>query len=266
MDYCYQCRRHLNGALTCAGCGTPAEELRQRTSVPPGSHHNRHPGQDNRGDRDHDGYEGAPEGDFGLIGHHPERDPSQGRAAARRKNARRKSPRRTRPRRARSKRGRRILIGTLGVVLAAAVLSLAELALEAPRKNQATSVKEETPVDFEGGPQDTERPVAPDDPGPVATPSPGASGSASPAATGEPGGSGGSGPPAASASSSVGPSASATASDSPGPGDPSSGTTGPADPTGQPTPGAPTPEPPPPPPPPAPEPTETCTIIIWFCW
>ncbi|MFD9801221.1 hypothetical protein ACFWW7_20725, partial [Streptomyces sp. NPDC059071] len=28
MDYCHQCRRHLNGALACAGCGTPAEELR----------------------------------------------------------------------------------------------------------------------------------------------------------------------------------------------------------------------------------------------
>ncbi|MEU1098666.1 hypothetical protein ABZ389_36330, partial [Streptomyces sp. NPDC005877] len=29
MDYCHVCRRHLNGALACAGCGTPAEELRQ---------------------------------------------------------------------------------------------------------------------------------------------------------------------------------------------------------------------------------------------
>ncbi len=28
MDYCHACRRHLNGALACAGCGTPVEELR----------------------------------------------------------------------------------------------------------------------------------------------------------------------------------------------------------------------------------------------
>ncbi|MGW7193681.1 SCO2400 family protein, partial [Streptomyces sp. NPDC054838] len=27
MNYCPACRRHLNGALACAGCGTPAEYL-----------------------------------------------------------------------------------------------------------------------------------------------------------------------------------------------------------------------------------------------
>ncbi|MEU8628881.1 hypothetical protein AB0C43_29430, partial [Streptomyces sp. NPDC048669] len=27
MDYCHPCQRHLNGALACAGCGTPAEAL-----------------------------------------------------------------------------------------------------------------------------------------------------------------------------------------------------------------------------------------------
>ncbi|WP_435878088.1 SCO2400 family protein [Streptomyces microflavus] len=27
MDYCHPCRRHLNGALACAGCGTPADAL-----------------------------------------------------------------------------------------------------------------------------------------------------------------------------------------------------------------------------------------------
>ncbi|MDV9192723.1 hypothetical protein R6L23_31705, partial [Streptomyces sp. SR27] len=31
MDYCNACRRHLNGALACAGCGTPVEELRYET-------------------------------------------------------------------------------------------------------------------------------------------------------------------------------------------------------------------------------------------
>lgn len=28
MDYCYTCRRHLNGAFSCPGCGTPADALR----------------------------------------------------------------------------------------------------------------------------------------------------------------------------------------------------------------------------------------------
>jgi hypothetical protein len=45
MDYCDQCRRHLNGALTCAGCGRAAEEPRWNprpaqdpaTAVPPES-------------------------------------------------------------------------------------------------------------------------------------------------------------------------------------------------------------------------------------
>ncbi|MFD7949353.1 hypothetical protein ACFV5K_41840, partial [Streptomyces sp. NPDC059744] len=27
MDYCHPCQRHLNGALACAGCGTPVEAL-----------------------------------------------------------------------------------------------------------------------------------------------------------------------------------------------------------------------------------------------
>ncbi|WP_435846987.1 SCO2400 family protein, partial [Streptomyces eurythermus] len=28
MDYCHPCRRHLNGALACPGCGTPAPRRR----------------------------------------------------------------------------------------------------------------------------------------------------------------------------------------------------------------------------------------------
>ncbi|MFF2776506.1 hypothetical protein ACFVU3_16505 [Streptomyces sp. NPDC058052] len=31
MDYCHACRRYLNGALACAGCGTPVERLRYDT-------------------------------------------------------------------------------------------------------------------------------------------------------------------------------------------------------------------------------------------
>ncbi|WP_430727368.1 SCO2400 family protein, partial [Streptomyces beigongshangae] len=29
MDYCHPCRRHLNGALACPGCGTSAEACRE---------------------------------------------------------------------------------------------------------------------------------------------------------------------------------------------------------------------------------------------
>jgi hypothetical protein len=32
MDYCYACRRHLNGAYSCPGCATPADQL-----APPGT-------------------------------------------------------------------------------------------------------------------------------------------------------------------------------------------------------------------------------------
>ncbi|MFE7842905.1 hypothetical protein ACFU53_44640, partial [Streptomyces sp. NPDC057474] len=28
MDYCHPCQRHLNGALSCSGCGASAEECR----------------------------------------------------------------------------------------------------------------------------------------------------------------------------------------------------------------------------------------------
>ncbi|EPD59023.1 SCO2400 family protein, partial [Streptomyces sp. HGB0020] len=28
MDYCHPCRRHLNGALACPGCGAQVEQLR----------------------------------------------------------------------------------------------------------------------------------------------------------------------------------------------------------------------------------------------
>ncbi|NEC53620.1 hypothetical protein G3I18_34490, partial [Actinospica acidiphila] len=36
MDFCHPCRRHLNGALACPGCGTPVETLRDRQAAAPG--------------------------------------------------------------------------------------------------------------------------------------------------------------------------------------------------------------------------------------
>ncbi len=282
MDYCPQCRRHLNGALICAGCGTPAEELRQHRPVHPGSHHSRLPGGYDRETESHGEYGDTPVSDYGLVSHDrpddtaPRPDSSRregsSRRAGRGKGARDKAPRRTGPRRARSRRGRRLLIATLGVILAAGALSLAELARESSRDDNATAVKEETPVDFDGGPRDTERPVAPDDPG-VSTASGPASG-ASADGKARTDGSGAPSPPeeveeSPSASSSA-PETGETATDgpeSPGADDPESGTTGPAEPTDEPTSDGPTSADPPPPPPPAPSPTpsETCRWIIFFC-
>src|SRR5689334_7745281 len=37
MDYCYACRRHLNGAYSCPGCGTPAERLTPPGAAPGGT-------------------------------------------------------------------------------------------------------------------------------------------------------------------------------------------------------------------------------------
>ncbi|MGW2515279.1 SCO2400 family protein [Streptomyces scopuliridis] len=283
MDYCPQCRRHLNGALICAGCGTPAEELRQHHPVHPGAHHSRLPGGDEREYEGHGEHDAAPVSDYGLVSRDrpddtaPRRESSRRKGSSRRagraKGARDRAPRRSGPRRARSRRGRRFLLGVLGVILAAGVLSLAELARESSGNDNATSVKEETPVDFDGGPQDTERPAAPDDPGVSATPEPGSGtgtgGEASPD---------GGGGPTASEKTGASPSASASATpetgvtatgdpESPGADDPGSGTTGPAEPTDGPTSGGPTSAAPPPPRPPAPSPSpsETCTWWFLFC-
>ncbi|MGW6799266.1 SCO2400 family protein [Streptomyces sp. NPDC055039] len=280
MDYCPQCRRHLNGALICAGCGTPAEELRQHQPVHPGSHHSRHPGEDDRDNEGHGEYDAGAVSDYGLVSRDrpddtvPRRDSSRRkgsyRRAGRSRGAAGKAPRRGGPRRARSRRGRRLLIVTLGVILAAGALSLAELARESARNDNATSVKEETPVEFDGGPQDTERPAAPEDPSgsPTSVPASGisAGGEASP---------GGSGGPSASERAEASPSSSATREDEeavtdgpepPETDDPEPGTSGPAEPTDEPTSGGPTSAAPPPPPPaPSPTPSETCTWIIFFC-
>ncbi|MFB6980126.1 hypothetical protein ACFCYQ_15810 [Streptomyces scopuliridis] len=219
--------------------------------------------------------------DYGLVSHDRPDDTAPPRNSSRRKGSSRRAgrgggtrdkiPRRTGPRRARSRRGRRFLIATLAVILAAGVLSLAELARESTGNNNATSVKEENPVDFDGGPQDTERPAVPDDPGVSATPIPGSG-----TGTGGEVSPDGSGGPSVSGKAEESPSASATPEtgetatdgpESPGADDPGSVTSGPAEPTDEPTSGRPTSAAPPPPPPPAPSPTpsETCTWWIFIC-
>lgn len=253
MDYCPHCRRFLNGALTCAGCGISAEELQRQAAAPPGPGHRRRPGRSDEDTAERDVSGDATEEEYEpVVGH---------------RRARGAAPRRTGPRRARSKRGRRILTGTLGVVLAAGALSLAQLAIEGPGERGATSVKEkESAIDFDGAPEASGRPAVPGDPGSL--PEPGStdtSGAPTPDDSGDP-----------SASASEDPSASPTASgtDSPDPSDPGSHdpggpTSGGGDPgpTGDPTSEHPPPADPTPTQEPDPEPSKTdeCTPILWWC-
>ncbi|MFI1395311.1 hypothetical protein [Streptomyces sp. NPDC020681] len=230
MDYCHQCRRHLNGALACAGCGTPVEELRHQSPSAPASEH--------------------------VY----ELDEVSEPAGHRR--SRRQAPQRRKPagRRGKKRRGRKVLIGTFGLVLAAGALSLAELAMENPGDDgAATSVKEETEVEIAPLPEPTDEDTPPELPDgvtekPVATATktarPSGSGSGAGAGAGRPTGTAaGDGPPAPT-SSAAQPSSSASPSASGGPSPSSSGqpSTGPAA-----------------PPPPAPTPTETCNQFLWWC-
>ncbi|WP_328538931.1 SCO2400 family protein [Streptomyces sp. NBC_00344] len=225
MDYCYACRRHLNGALACAGCGTPAEDL------------------------------GRPAADEPAVYELHIREPvPAGHRRARKRPGR--------ARRARRRSGRRTaLFATLGVVLAAGALSLAELATEAPQHGEAAgSVREE------------DRPTEPPAPGGAESESPGRP-SAVPAAQrstvagrGEPSGGPGTAAVTAAASASARPGPRGTAS--PGAPQPSSAAPGPSSPGQSDSPGTPAPPPasqPPPPPPPEPAPTETCTRFLWWC-
>ncbi|MFG2147476.1 hypothetical protein ACGFRG_25300 [Streptomyces sp. NPDC048696] len=136
MDYCHVCRRHLNGALACAGCGTPAEELRQPDIIDLGVYDTAAAGAS----------DAAPTGN-------------------RRARREREQPRVRTRRRARKRRGRLVLFGSAGVVLAAGALGLAELAIEPPANDRgaATAVHDEeqisqqtaapAPDPSEGGPR-----------------------------------------------------------------------------------------------------------------
>ncbi|MFE2010663.1 hypothetical protein [Streptomyces sp. NPDC059491] len=276
MDYCHACRRHLNGALACAGCGTPVEELRYETPHLPV----RPPAE--------------PDHVYELDVVEPPRPADGGRRAARvaaRSQAGRGRGAARRGRRSRSRRGRTVLVGTVGLVLAAGTLGLARLALEDPPPSGAATAVEELevtasplvpePVDTTG-PPDGEGPSpsadGPGDPtsrprqvsagsatgprggagsasGAGATPGPGSgAGSGQGPATGQGGGEAPGQP-----SSSDSPAGTATPTATPSPGDPA--------PTGSGTPGGPAPSTTGPTPSgtPTPSPTPTCTRFLWWC-
>ncbi|WP_455678678.1 SCO2400 family protein [Streptomyces antibioticus] len=270
MDYCLPCRRHLNGALACPGCGAPAPQpdtyaqqplARERrveagggddSGVPEGSG-----GSKDSGDAgDAEGAEGADSsGDAGDSGAEP-----QGRAARRRGGKRAVGPagadagaetsRRDRKAAAHRRRRRRTVLITAGFVLAAGGLSLAELGIDAPgfsSPNPAVAGGESSEVeDSTPEPSTTALPL--DDREDTATSSPSPDASASP-------------------SESESPKAEDEESESPAP-DPQSASapavtpapSAPADPAS--TPPA---DPPPSSQPPKPSPSETCNRFLWWC-
>lgn len=246
MDYCHPCGRHLNGALACAGCGTPVEELRHHSTSAPGAAHV---------------YE---------LDVEPEPERPSPRAARRQAPSRRKLA--PAGRRARKRRGRKVVLGAFGLVLAAGALSLAELATEGTvGDGAATRVKEQDVVETE-----TIEPSAPEDTpdGPSEVSEKPVTGSARPtgSATGTTKGTGApgageatgrgddEGPAPSVSASSVADGASPSATDGP-PDD--------ADPTdsGRPTSDTGNSKPPEEeePPPPQPSPTETCDRFLWWC-
>ncbi|MFD9213154.1 hypothetical protein ACIOWI_01215 [Streptomyces sp. NPDC087659] len=241
MDYCHQCRRHLNGALACAGCGTPAEELR----------HFR-PASAAATESDVVVELGGAHGDEDRATVGRRRSGGQGRRARKAAGTRR----------ARRKRGRKVLIGALGLALAAGALSLAELARESSRggDDTAVEVREQESLEVDDIPEPTGSGEPP--PGPSAVSEPPTTSSA----TARPTGSVGRGSPRPTVEASApqeDPAESDPAVSDPRDDDAPSPT---GDPSTQPSQSSSPPQAPPPPaaePTPSPSPTETCWLIFW---
>ncbi|MFZ3470020.1 SCO2400 family protein [Streptomyces sp. 4.24] len=240
MDYCTACRRHLNGALACAGCGTPAEYLIPAAPPRPAA---ASPGSDPAALADV-----YADSLVVLSG-----AGQQGRAGSRRRATHRR-------------RRRTALTAGIGLLLAGgATLGLARMATDGQRTDRAATVV----LTDDAGPEQpaplpglTGTPAAPS-----AVPSGKAAGAGSAKATA---GATKTAGPGATAGGSQGPAPSASASGkagsgTPGPGgtvDPTAsgpvpGTTGTAQPPGTP--------PRPPQPQPTPKPRKTCVFWIFSC-
>ncbi|MCX5407399.1 hypothetical protein OHA37_26490 [Streptomyces sp. NBC_00335] len=146
MDYCIACRRYLNGALACAGCGTPAERLISAAPVAPAPGSAAVFGSDPAALADV--YADSLVVLSGEPGHGQGR--AQGRAAARRRTGHRR-------------RRRTALTVGLGLVLAAGVtLGMARLATDGARTDRAaTVVLTDDAAPAEPAPGLTGDPVAP---------------------------------------------------------------------------------------------------------
>lgn len=260
MDFCHPCRRHLNGALACPGCGTPVETLRARQPQEPAATPGYEDGPDGAaedagepvagpGAAESDGYgDEAPRGRRAdrRRGREPE-DSATGSSAG--------QSRRDRKAAAHRRRRNRTLIVAAGFVLAAGALSLAELGLEEPGSKPEPATAGESP---DGGSAEVET-TAPETGAaraetPGETPGPGASDSASASAS-------------ASPEDEESPTAEETEEEAPAapadvpPADPA--TPPPAEPPAEPE--SPEPEPTTKKPEPEPEPSETCDRFLWWC-
>ncbi|MET9556659.1 hypothetical protein [Streptomyces sp. NPDC006645] len=251
MDYCHHCRRHLNGALACAGCGTPAEELRLHDPVP-------HEAEVVLATREHS--------------QEPPGGPRRQRGSRKRKVSRRERREMRAERGVHRRKGRAVLLTVMGLVLAVGALSLAELALESGGDDgDATSVQEDRAIEIDGGPPPS-GPEKPEDPGPVTEAPATSTGSASPGGGGSPDPSASGTGPGSSGEESSAPTDSADPSDGAEPGDspdPSGSTRPTADPS---TPGQPN-QPPPPQPsaststsPPAGDDDDDDCVLLIFCF
>ncbi|WRZ93124.1 hypothetical protein OHB54_31220 [Streptomyces sp. NBC_01007] len=246
MDYCHVCRRHLNGALACPGCGTPVDEL----------------------GADAEEADARPESGAGADVYHGEDGDAEGRAARRRGGRGRDagSPggpqgpdapagtsRRDRKAAAHRRRRRRTLFVAVGFVLAAGGLSLAELGVDAPGLGPSPAAAGGESPDGSASSAASSRPKsspsgsasATRKPGSSSSPSASVSASASPTVTSEKSAGGGS----SSAGTTPGRSTSAPAAGSSTP-----RTSAPA--TAAPTTAAPTP---------TPSSSGACSHFLWWC-
>ncbi|MCM1972054.1 MULTISPECIES: hypothetical protein [unclassified Streptomyces] len=249
MDYCIACRRYLNGALACAGCGTPVERLISAAPAAPAP-----------GSADVFGSDPAALADVyadSLVVLSGERGDGRGRGRAQSRAADR--------RRAGHRRRRRTAL-TVGLGLmfaAAATLGLARLATDGERTDRAATV---VLTDDAGPAEPAPLPGLTEDPAPpTGTASAKGQGTGSTKATAggaKPGGTGRStGGTGASASGSSGPSRSASPT-------PTSAAPTPSGSSGSATPGKPPgPKKPDGKPRPNPKPTPTATPDCWwiFC-
>ncbi|AQW50542.1 hypothetical protein SHXM_04005 [Streptomyces hygroscopicus] len=166
MDYCSPCRRHLNGAVSCPGCGTPAGDLGLPSAASDTAHEGGAdtpaPRAERRADR--------------RTGGRADRRAAQASPASGATPASRRKPKPrlfgSRARRARRGRGRRVTImaAVLGPVLAA--VFVAELATEGHWRESSPSPSRQEPVaDRSGGVSDSDEPVTQDTTGPSELPS-----------------------------------------------------------------------------------------------
>ncbi|MGV9909230.1 SCO2400 family protein [Streptomyces tendae] len=278
MDYCHPCRRHLNGALACPGCGTPAHELRasdgaltasevfdRRYGVEPAA------AGETPGEAQGRKLDDAPDGTLGDDADGPTHGPLEDADGPTRDRLDEdpddatppgaRSSRRDRKAAAHRRRRRRTLLVVAGFVLAAGGLSLAELGMDAPHSPDKPAAAGGETTDGEATREVGEASAVPvDDTSgrttPSGTPSPDASASTS-----------ASGSPSSSPETTKSPSA--TEPDSPSASrTPSPDRTGPADPDPSPpetSDDSPPTTTPTPPPSPDPTPTETCDRFLWWC-